>query len=130
MKIGVLAVQGDFEAHAASLKRLGVDYIFVRTPRDLAGVDALVLPGGRKLHAVVKFLVREVLDVSIREHAAKTVARSSAPAPEAILLASRSNQSVPGITRSVRHRRDAQRVRTASSPAASTMNPLPFLPSP
>ena len=36
MKIGILAVQGDFDAHAATLARMGVDYVFVRTPRGAA----------------------------------------------------------------------------------------------
>ena len=69
MKVGVLAVQGDFQAHAAILARLGVDYVFVRTPKDLEGVDALILPGGEST-TQWKFLVEEGLDASIREHAA------------------------------------------------------------
>ena len=44
--IGVLALQGAVERHARMLARLGVDSVEVRTPADLAGVDALVLPGG------------------------------------------------------------------------------------
>jgi 5'-phosphate synthase pdxT subunit len=70
MKVGILAVQGDFEAHAATLLRLGVDYVFVRTPRDLEGVDAIILPGGEST-TQWKFLVEEGLDKSLREHAAR-----------------------------------------------------------
>jgi 5'-phosphate synthase pdxT subunit len=44
--IGVLALQGGFEAHAKSLARLGVEAREVRTPDDLEGLDALVIPGG------------------------------------------------------------------------------------
>jgi 5'-phosphate synthase pdxT subunit len=45
--VGVLALQGDFEeAHAGVLTRLGAEPRIVRTPADLAGIDALVLPGG------------------------------------------------------------------------------------
>jgi 5'-phosphate synthase pdxT subunit len=44
--IGVLALQGDFEAHAGVLTALGVDVRVVRTPDDLEGLDGLVLPGG------------------------------------------------------------------------------------
>jgi 5'-phosphate synthase pdxT subunit len=44
--VGVLAVQGDFAAHQASLHRLGVKTRQVRTPHDLIGIDGLVLPGG------------------------------------------------------------------------------------
>jgi len=70
MKIGILAVQGDFEAHAATLERLGVAYVFVRTPRDLEGVDAIILPGGEST-TQWKFLVEEGLDTPLREHASQ-----------------------------------------------------------
>ena len=46
MKIGVLAVQGNFREHAAMLRRLGVDSVEVRKPEQLEGLDALVIPGG------------------------------------------------------------------------------------
>lgn len=46
MKIGVLAVQGDFAEHAAMLASIGVEPVEVRLPADLAGVSGLVLPGG------------------------------------------------------------------------------------
>jgi pyridoxal 5'-phosphate synthase pdxT subunit len=44
--IGVLAIQGDFEAHAAALERLGARALEVRRPADLDGLDGLVIPGG------------------------------------------------------------------------------------
>jgi 5'-phosphate synthase pdxT subunit len=44
--VGVLALQGDFEAHAKLLHRLGAQAREVRVPADLEGLDALVLPGG------------------------------------------------------------------------------------
>ena len=44
--VGVLALQGDFEAHAHVLERLGAQARLVREPADLAGLDALVIPGG------------------------------------------------------------------------------------
>lgn len=44
--VGVLALQGDFEAHAAVLARLGATVREVRTPDDLEGLEALVIPGG------------------------------------------------------------------------------------
>ena len=40
--IGVLAIQGDFEAHAAALERAGAERVEVRTRGDLAGLDGLV----------------------------------------------------------------------------------------
>jgi len=44
--VGVLALQGGFEAHAKALRELGADAREVRTPEDLDGLDALVIPGG------------------------------------------------------------------------------------
>ena len=44
--IGVLALQGAFAAHAESLARVGARAAEVRTPEHLAGVEALVMPGG------------------------------------------------------------------------------------
>jgi len=46
MKIGVLAVQGNFREHAAMLRRLGTDAVEVRKPEQLADLDGLVIPGG------------------------------------------------------------------------------------
>ncbi len=60
-RVGILAVQGDFEAHGEVLSRLGVEHIFVRTPGDLAGLDALILPGGEST-TQLRFLSEERLD--------------------------------------------------------------------
>jgi len=46
MKIGVLALQGDFSEHSAMLKRLNVDASEVRLPEHLNGLDGLIIPGG------------------------------------------------------------------------------------
>ncbi|HEX7620258.1 MAG TPA: pyridoxal 5'-phosphate synthase glutaminase subunit PdxT [Anaerolineales bacterium] len=46
MKIGVLAIQGDFAEHISVLKRLGVETAEVRLPAQLNGLDGLILPGG------------------------------------------------------------------------------------
>ena len=45
-KIGILALQGDFEAHARTLSGLGAEPVFVRSAADLDTVDALIIPGG------------------------------------------------------------------------------------
>jgi pyridoxal 5'-phosphate synthase pdxT subunit len=44
--VGVLALQGGFEAHSKALTELGADVREVRTPADLDGLDGLVIPGG------------------------------------------------------------------------------------
>ncbi len=46
MKIGVLALQGDFAEHISMLKRLGVETEEVRLPGQLKGLDGLIIPGG------------------------------------------------------------------------------------
>ena len=46
MKIGVLAVQGNFREHIAVLRRLSADVVEVRKPEQLEGLDGLVIPGG------------------------------------------------------------------------------------
>jgi 5'-phosphate synthase pdxT subunit len=46
MKIGVLALQGDFEEHINMLKKIGVETAEVRLPRHLEGLDGLIMPGG------------------------------------------------------------------------------------
>ena len=46
LRIGVLALQGDFAEHAEVLRTLGAEPVEVRLPRDLDGLDALIIPGG------------------------------------------------------------------------------------
>jgi 5'-phosphate synthase pdxT subunit len=46
MRIGVLALQGNFREHAAMLRRLGAEPIEVRKPEQLEGLDGLIVPGG------------------------------------------------------------------------------------
>lgn len=45
-RVGVLALQGAFQAHASRLRALGADAVLVRTPEQLADLDGLVIPGG------------------------------------------------------------------------------------
>ncbi|HKD62551.1 MAG TPA: pyridoxal 5'-phosphate synthase glutaminase subunit PdxT [Candidatus Acidoferrales bacterium] len=45
-KIGILAIQGDYDAHAKVLDRLGAEHTLVRRPEDLDGVKGVILPGG------------------------------------------------------------------------------------
>ena len=69
VKIGILAVQGDFEAHAAMLAGMGVETREVRTTADLEGCDGLVLPGGEST-TQLQFLQEEGLFGAIRGFAA------------------------------------------------------------
>src|SRR5260370_19513686 len=66
VKIGILAVQGDFEAHAAMLARLGADTAEVPTPDQLEGCDGLILPGGEST-TQLQFLQEERLADAIEK---------------------------------------------------------------
>src|SRR5580658_10533544 len=70
MRIGILAIQGDYEAHARMLERLGADYSFVRTPQEAAQVDAMILPGGES-STMLKFLQEEKLEAPLLDLAAR-----------------------------------------------------------
>jgi 5'-phosphate synthase pdxT subunit len=65
MKIGVLAVQGDFREHAAVLRRLGAEAVEVRTPEQLEEVDGLVIPGGEST-AIMRLIRLYGLDEALR----------------------------------------------------------------
>lgn len=66
MKAGVLAVQGDFEAHRRMLDELGVETREVRSVADLDGLDAIVLPGGEST-TQLQFLRDEGLADALRD---------------------------------------------------------------
>src|SRR5881275_1437389 len=66
MVVGVLALQGDFEAHCAMLVRLGAEARLVRTPRDLEGLDGVVIPGGESTTMTLG-IEREGLAEPLRE---------------------------------------------------------------
>jgi len=67
--IGILAIQGDFQAHSQALARLGVPFRFVKKASELSGLAGLILPGGEST-TCLKFLVEEELFEPIREFAA------------------------------------------------------------
>ena len=64
--VGVLALQGDFEAHAKVLRALGADVREVRTPADLEGLDGLIMPGGESTTMTLG-IEREGLAEPLRE---------------------------------------------------------------
>jgi 5'-phosphate synthase pdxT subunit len=69
VKIGILAVQGDFAAHAAMLAAMGIETVEVRTPADLTGCAGLILPGGEST-TQLQFLQEEGLYETIKKFAA------------------------------------------------------------
>ena len=69
MKIGIVAIQGDYEAHARTLERLGVEYTFVRKPEELAGLGGVILPGGES-STHLKIMTEEGLLAALKKFAA------------------------------------------------------------
>jgi 5'-phosphate synthase pdxT subunit len=65
LRIGVLAIQGDFEAHRKMLESLGADVTEVRIPEQLTGLDGLVIPGGEST-TISMGMDRDGLDEAIR----------------------------------------------------------------
>jgi 5'-phosphate synthase pdxT subunit len=68
-RVGVLALQGDFAAHARMLRQLGAQAREVRVPRDLDGLEALIIPGGEST-VMTLGIAREGLGDPLRELAA------------------------------------------------------------
>src|SRR6187551_2511692 len=69
MKVGVLAVQGNFREHAAMLRGLGADVVEVRLPEQLEGLDGLVIPGGEST-AITRLMRLYGLEEAVRRFAA------------------------------------------------------------
>lgn len=67
LRLGVLAIQGGFEAHVRILRELGAVASEVRVPADLAGLDGLVIPGGEST-TIVKGVQLAGLEGPIRAH--------------------------------------------------------------
>jgi pyridoxal 5'-phosphate synthase pdxT subunit len=67
LRIGVLAAQGDFAAHADVLRSLDAEPHEIRTPEDLAELDGLVIPGGEST-TITRAIDRDGLEPAIREH--------------------------------------------------------------
>ena len=67
-RIGVLAIQGDYGAHAEALIESGADPVEVRSAEELERLDGLILPGGEST-TILKFLERRGLFESLKEFA-------------------------------------------------------------
>jgi pyridoxal 5'-phosphate synthase pdxT subunit len=68
--VGVLALQGDFEAHQKALERAGAEAVQVRTPEELASVQGLVIPGGEST-TMLKLLDETGLRQPLQDFAAQ-----------------------------------------------------------
>jgi len=68
IKVGVLALQGDFEAHQKAVVRCGAEAVQVRTREDLESVDRLIIPGGEST-TIGKLATQYDLDEPLRKRA-------------------------------------------------------------
>jgi len=60
--VGILALQGDFEAHGKAVERAGGKAVYVRTAADLAGLDGLIIPGGESTTMLKLLNVENLLE--------------------------------------------------------------------
>ena len=67
LRIGVLALQGAFREHASALRKLGADVVEVRLPKELEGLDGLVIPGGEST-TIMRLAELYGLDEAIRAY--------------------------------------------------------------
>jgi len=91
LRIGVLAVQGNFREHAAALRRLGAEPVEIRLPEQLEGLDGLVIPGGEST-AIGRLIRLYGLEEAIRRFAAPVFGTCAGM----ILLARDAIDGVPG----------------------------------
>jgi len=68
MRVGVLALQGNFREHASMLRRLGAEVVEVRLPEQLDGLDGLVIPGGEST-AIIRLMRLYGLEEAVRRFA-------------------------------------------------------------
>ena len=68
-RVGVLALQGDFEAHGKALERAGAEAVEVRSAAELQGIDGLVIPGGEST-TMLKLIGQEALFEPLKEFGA------------------------------------------------------------
>jgi pyridoxal 5'-phosphate synthase pdxT subunit len=64
-RIGVLSIQGDYDAHAQALREAGAEPVLIRKPEQLAAIDGLIIPGGEST-TFLKFLERDGFLSSLR----------------------------------------------------------------
>lgn len=70
-RVGILALQGDYAAHADALRDSGAEAVLVRKPNQLSGLDGLIIPGGEST-TFLKFLERDGFLESLRAFTAST----------------------------------------------------------
>jgi 5'-phosphate synthase pdxT subunit len=136
MRVGILSVQGDFEAHARMLERLDVPYALVKRAEDVTGVDAMILPGGEST-TMLKFLSEEGIEQPLRSLAERggaffgTCAGAILMAREVRAPAQRSlGFADVVVTRNAYGRQLASEVRRAATAISSELLEMVFIRAP
>jgi len=106
------------------LDRIGVEYLFVRTPNDMQGVDAVILPGGEST-TQWKFLVEEGLDKTLLAHATRG-RRNLWHVRWRNLVGPRSLQSHTAVAGTCRYHGNPQRLRTPTRQRGAPRTHHPF----
>ena len=95
-RVGILAIQGDIEAHAASVERCGGEPVRVRHARELDGVEALILPGGEST-TIAKGIARLELGGPLRAFAQGGRPLLGTCAGAILLSRASANHAVPSL---------------------------------
>ncbi len=127
MTIGVLAIQGDFDAHRRRLEELGAEAVLVKKPEQLEQVDALIIPGGEST-TFLKFLEQRGFKDKLRDFVhAKPIFGTCAGA---ILLARQvtnpAQESLNAIDISVRRNAYGRQVDSFIAETDSKLGPKPL----
>jgi len=96
LRVGVPAIQGDFEAHARALRRVGAEPVLVRRTKELEGLDALILPGGEST-TISKGMQRLGLYEALRSFAESGRAVLGTCAGAILMAARVENHGVPSL---------------------------------
>ena len=102
LTIGVLALQGAYDAHVKTLTALGATPRLVRVPAELEGIDGLIMPGGEST-TMLKFLERNGFFEVLQSFVQTTPTFGTCAG--AILLANRRREPRPALPRRPRHHR-------------------------
>ena len=125
LRIGVLAVQGNFREHAQMLRRLGAEAVEVRKPEQLDGLDGLIIPGGEST-TFMRLMRLYGLDEAIRRFQRAGVrhvrgddrARPQSPRARRPRRAAERVRPPGGVVRDGSRRRRARAIRCARSSSA------------
>src|SRR6187551_3955177 len=102
MKIGVLAVQGNFREHVAMLRKLGAEVVEVRLPEQLDDLDGLVIPGGEST-AITRLMRLYGLEEAIRAFTQPVFGTCAG-----LILLDRSHLGLVDVERSEEHTSELQ----------------------